>query len=222
MIKIDELIRCRRKSIALIITPDARLVVRAPLSTPEDFIYKLIHQKRSWITRKQALSKERVLKTKVRQFAPGEEFLFLGQAYPLTVVEDLPKAVVFDGALKISQAVLNNAKDHLELWYKTQASGHISERVDHYAKLAGLRYCCVRVNNAKTRWGSCGYTDKLNFTWRLIMAPPRVIDYVVIHELMHLKQRNHSRKFWDEVARMIPDYPQDEQWLKENGGLLIW
>ena len=109
-----------------------------------------------------------------------------------------------------------------EFRYKTQALDYITQRVEYYAQISGLKYRSIRINNATTRWGSCGYKNSLNFSWRLIMAPPRVVDYVIIHELMHLKQKNHSHKFWAEVALMMPDYAQEERWLKQNGYLLTW
>lgn len=222
MIKIDHLIRSCRKTIGLQITNDARLIVRAPFFASEDFIYKLIHRKLSWIKAKQDYFKQRQNKILIRRFLPGEEFLFLGHSYPLVVAEDLPKALVLDNSLMISKMVLNNAKDHIECWYKTRALEYITQRVEYYAQMTGSKYHSVRINNASTRWGSCGYKDRLNFTWRLIMAPERVVDYVIIHELMHLKQKNHSHKFWAKVALMMPDYKQDERWLKKNGHLLSW
>ena len=221
-IKIDKLIRSRRKTIGLQITNDARLIVRAPFFASENLIHKLIRSKESWIIAKQDYFKQRQNKILIRKFVPGEEYLFLGQSYPLVVVENLPKAVVLDNSLMISQMVLDNAREHLECWYKAQALEHITQRVEHYAQITGLKYKSIRINNAKTRWGSCGYKDTLNFTWRLVMAPARVVDYVIIHELMHLKQKNHSHKFWAEVAKIIPDYKQDERWLKQNGHLFVW
>ena len=222
-IKIDKLIRSHRKTIGLQITNDARLIVRAPHFASEDFIHKLIQRKESWIKTKQDYFKQRQAKTFVRKFVPGEEFLFLGQSYPLVMIEDIPKAVVMgNNSLMISKVVLGNAKDHLECWYKAQAFDYITQRVGYYAQSTGLKYQSIRINSATTRWGSCGYKDTLNFTWRLIMAPSRVVDYVIIHELMHLKQKNHSRKFWAEVAQMVPDYKQDEYWLKQYGHLLAW
>jgi predicted metal-dependent hydrolase len=221
-IKIDRIIRSHRKTIGLQITKDASLIVRAPYFASKDFIYKLIHRKVSWIKTKQDYFKQRQNKTLVRKFLPGEEFLFLGQSYPLMVNENLPEAVVMDNALMISPEALGRARDHLECWYKAQALEYITRRAAYYAGISGLKYRSVRVNNASTRWGSCGYKDSLNFTWRLIMAPARVVDYVIIHELMHLKQKNHSRKFWAEVALMSPDYKLDEHWIKKNGHLLEW
>jgi predicted metal-dependent hydrolase len=100
---------------------------------------------------------------------------------------------------------------------KRKALEHLRQRVAYYANLTGLTYKSVKINEAKTRWGSCSYTGAINFTWRLILAPERVIDYVVVHELMHLKQPNHSFRFWNEVKNLVPDYKQDEKWLKNNG-----
>ena len=219
-IKIDKLVRSYRKTIGLQITNDARLIVRAPFYASENLIHKLIHRKESWIKAKQDYFKQRQNKILVRKFVPGEEFLFLGQSYPLVTVENLPKAVILDQSLMISPMALGNARDHLECWYKARALEHITQRVEHYAQITGLKHESIRVNSATTRWGSCGHKDTLNFTWRLIMAPARVVDYVIIHELMHLKQKNHSHKFWEEVAKIIPDYKQDERWIKQNGHLL--
>ena len=94
----------------------------------------------------------------------------------------------------------------------------LNQRVGHFANLAQLSYNQIKISNARTRWGSCsGHTRNLMFNWRLALMPPRILDYIVVHELMHLKQANHSRRFWAEVERMIPDYKQDERWLKEYG-----
>ena len=217
------MIRSSRRTIGLQITKDARLIVRAPHFVSEDHIHKLLNQKESWIKSKLDYFSQRQNKVQVRRFIPGEEFLVRGRSYPLVIVDDLPKAVVLDGSLMISSVALANARDHLENWYKTQAMEYISPQTRYYAQLAGgLSYGSIRINSATTRWGSCGYKNSLNFTWRLIMAPERVIDYVIIHELMHLKQKNHSRKFWAEVRSMWPDYKQDELWLKTNGHLLTW
>ncbi len=221
-IKIDKLVRSRRKTIGLHITNDARLIVRAPYFASEDLIHQLIRRKEAWIKSKLELFKVRQSKIKPRKFQPGEEFLFLGQRYPLTPVEDLPRAVVLDGSLMIAEVALKNARDHLECWYKSQAQEYITQRVEYYSQLTALRYTSININNATTRWGSCGYQSTLNFTWRLIMAPARVIDYVVVHELMHLKQKNHSQKFWKEVANILPDYKLDDHWLKNCGHLLVW
>lgn len=96
----------------------------------------------------------------------------------------------------------------------------IEQRVRLYGKCAGLPYQSVGVNSAKTRWGSCGPKNTLNFSWRLIMTPMSVIDYVVVHELSHTRFHDHSSNFWRLVAKIKPDYFNQRQWLSENSGLL--
>ncbi len=221
-IKIHQIIRSHRRSIGLMINQSAQLIIRAPYRVSEDYIQKLVSQKQDWIIRKQRYFQAKQTQTLKRSFVPGEEFLYLGISYKLQAVDDLPKAVVFDGSLKISSQVLSNAKQHLESWYKLQAWDYISQKAGDLAQIHGLKYTSIKINDARTRWGSCGYKDTLNFTWRLIMAPQRVVDYVIVHELVHLKQKNHSRKFWAEVAKVLPDYKQDELWLKQNGDQLAW
>jgi predicted metal-dependent hydrolase len=218
-IPIDQLIRSRRRSISLMITKEAKLIVRAPHAVTDSYIQQVIQQKSAWIVQKQEYFRRKP-QAVAKNFLEGEEFLFLGKSYPLKIVDDLPKAVLLEDTLKISAMVLGNARQHIYGWYKSQALEYISQRVSQLAQANGLVYQHVGVNDAQTRWGSCGYKGTLNFSWRLIMAPPRVIDYVVIHELMHLKQRNHSRLFWQEVKKCIPDYKSDEHWLSQNNNLL--
>ena len=192
MVKIDRILRSRRKSIGLTINNQAELIVRAPHWLSVSEIERIVGQKEEWILKKKNFFAKRKQLLK-KQFIENEQFLYLGKTYSLRITDAIDKAVVLsDEYLQIHRASQSNAHDHLTNWYKEQALEHIRHRVKFYAASCGLKYTTVRVNEAKTRWGSCSYTDTLNFTWRLIMAPERVIDYVVVHELMHLKQMNHS------------------------------
>lgn len=101
--------------------------------------------------------------------------------------------------------------------YKREARDIIIPRVAELAKKYGFTYNSVKINSAMTRWGSCTSKKNLNFTYRLALAPDEVRDYVIIHELCHLRQMNHSKKFWDEVEAIMPDYKIQEKWLKQNG-----
>ena len=103
---------------------------------------------------------------------------------------------------------------------KKKAKKVIPERVEHYAKLAGISYNRIFIRLQKSRWGSCSVDGNLNFNCLLMLAPEDVRDYVVVHELCHRKEMNHSSAFWAEVARVVPDYREKERWLKENGPLL--
>ena len=110
---------------------------------------------------------------------------------------------------------------YLEKKYRAAAKQYIYERVEYYKELTGGHYTSIRIGDQKTRWGSCSSNGTLSFSWRLMLAPPRVLDYVVIHELCHLTYMNHSREFWAKVASIDPDYREHRKWLKDNGDSLI-
>jgi len=106
----------------------------------------------------------------------------------------------------------------LEAVYRKKARKQLEDRAAYYAGLMGVTYNRITVRAAKTRWGSCSARGNLNFHWKLILMPPEVLDYVVVHELAHRREMNHSSRFWAEVERIMPDYKRRRKWLKENGG----
>lgn len=215
--KIDQIIRTKRKSIALIVEPDGRLVVRAPIRISDADIKHLVKQKERWIREKQKQVKDKSTQSKPKVYMDGEEFLYLGKSYQLKIVADLNRALVLSRKFYLSRRVLPKAEIVFTEWYREQARAVISERVKLYAARHGFKYRKIRITSARTRWGSCSSMGNLNFTWRLVMAPPEVIDYVVVHELAHLRVNNHSKEFWKQVERIMPDYKQRLKWLKENG-----
>ncbi|MBI5182139.1 MAG: M48 family metallopeptidase [Nitrospirae bacterium] len=219
-IKVNKIIRSKRRTIALEIAQDASLIVRAPYRTPLDFIEKIIFKKRFWIKEKQEFVRDRYIKTAPREFVSGEGFLYLGDTYKLEIVDVLDMPIVFNNGFKIARKNYDIAKEILIGWYQEQAYQKIAERVIWHSSLSGLKYNKIRISNALRRWGSCSAKGNLNFSWRLIMSPLRVIDYVVVHELAHIEENNHSKRFWDKVKIMMPDYEQHKEWLKENRHLL--
>lgn len=102
-----------------------------------------------------------------------------------------------------------------------KALAYIPERVKYYAPIVGVNYTRITIRNQKTRWGSCSSKGGLNFNCLLMLTPPEVVDYVVVHELCHRKEMNHSKAFWAEVEKVLPDYKSAKRWLRENGGELI-
>lgn len=96
-----------------------------------------------------------------------------------------------------------------------------TERVEHFAKLIGVDYGRITIRNQRTRWGSCSSKGNLNFNCLLMLAPPDVLDYVVVHELCHRKEMNHSKAFWNEVEKVLPNYKESVTWLKEGGSLIM-
>ena len=215
-IQIDNLVRAKRRTIALIVERDGSLTVRAPRRATLNDIYGFIQEKTDWILR----SREKLKAIKPipkKAYVDGERFLFLGQEYELRLVPPQRPALKFDSRFILSTSARERGEQAFTKWYKTQALTIFTERVNHYANLHGLIPKEVKVNSAKTRWGSCTSAGTLNFTWRLVMAPLEVIDYVVLHELAHLKVKNHSPRFWKLVESLCPDFKHHRKWLRDHG-----
>ena len=212
----------RRKTISLHIKEDGKVVVYAPYSTLKCEIEKFINEKESWIVEKLS-EKKRSIKGAEKAFLPGEKFLYLGELFPLEIQDNNSKGY----PLKLSFGKFILDKDHIEKardlfiqWYKREAKERIGERVKYYSNRLQLFPKGVKITSAKYRWGSCSRDNRLSFSWRIIMVPLSVIDYVLIHELVHIKEKNHSRSFWSYVESIIPDYKGHRLWLKENGHAL--
>lgn len=220
-IEIEKIIRSkRRKTIALQITDDATLVIRAPLNVSEQTIKNVVAKHMEWVKKKRNDVLLRDPKFVRKEFVNGEEFLYLGKYYKLTVVENQNEALLFDNGFFLSKVYLPIAREVFINWYKQRAYEKISERVEWYARKRGFEYNKINVTNAQRRWASCSWRGNLNFSWRLIMAPLQVIDYVVVHELVHLEEKNHTKSFWNKVKMLMPNCEKHKEWLNKNGYLL--
>ena len=215
-IEIHKIIRTkRRRTIALIIGPDATLTVRAPIRTPVEYIEQLVSKKISWIKRKIREVRSRPT-VPGKEFVTGESFLFLGKPYKLSFSKNTQTPLDFRGGFVIAQEYQPHAKQLLTDWYKKRGREKITERVEWYSRSLGLKCRTINITAAKKRWGSCTADGNLNFSWRLIMAPLSIVDYAVVHELAHLEEKNHSKKFWNKIRTIFPDYKDRAKWLKEN------
>jgi predicted metal-dependent hydrolase len=218
-VRIHKVIRSRRRTIALVVGSDATLTVRAPLETPVEYLQDVVRRKLQWIKNKIAEVEKRP-PVGQKSFVNGESFLYLGDSYRLRIVNRADAPLIFRREFVLARDHVDQARDLLVDWYKTEAQKKIAARVVWHARRFGLSVGPVRISGAQKRWGSCGKGNRLNFSWRLIMAPLRVIDYVVIHELAHTVERSHSRDFWRKVAMMCPSYRSGMDWLKKNEHLL--
>lgn len=219
-IQISKIIRSQRRTIALQVCPDAAVIIRAPFRVSDAYINRFVESKRRWIARKQELVRQRRCSAREKEFVTGEEFMYLGQTYKLYVQPEQSMPLLFDSAFYLAQECRSRAGKEFIKWYRQQARARITERVNLCSSQAGLRYQQIRISGARKRWGSCSRANNLNFSWRLVMAPPAVIDYVVAHEVAHLEHKNHSRNFWNKVMVLDPDYQQHRKWLRLNGHLL--
>ena len=218
-IPVEKIIRSRRRTIGLEVTPAATLIVRAPLRAPAAYIEEVIRQKRSWILRKFDEMKQRPL-SPCYEYAEGEVFFFLGRAYPLHIVDHDSMTIECGERLYASRLLMPDIRNHLKRWYMKEARKEIQARCMWFSMKTGHVPATFRITDARHRWGSCTHNGGLNFSWRLIQAPPDIIDYVVVHELVHISQPDHSKKFWAKVQKILPDYVCRKKWLRENERLL--
>lgn len=218
-VTIDRLIRSRRRTVAIEIAEDGRLIVRAPHYAGLAYLERVVRDKALWIEAGQRAARRRVLETPRPRFAAGESFLYLGGRYPLSIVPDAAVPLVFSGVFSLAANHTHHPRQVFIGWYRRQAHAKLGERLGHFSRLSGLAFARYRVTDAERRWGSC-CRGNLAFAWRLIMAPPDVIDYVVVHELAHTAEPNHSRRFWARVEAIFPDFRTSRQWLADYGHTL--
>jgi len=219
-VEIKKIIRSKRKTISLQVSDEATLIVRAPFKVSEEIINRVILKHSNWIEKKKKEMQLRDIKFSKKEFVNGEGFLYLGNYYRLKLVENQENPLNFENGFFLSKDYLVGAKGIFIDWYKERAYEKISERVRWYAQKRGFKYNKINITNAQKRWGSCSHLGNLNFSWRLIMAPLPVIDYVIVHELLHLCEKNHSKAFWNKVKMLITNYKKHQEWLKKNGHLL--
>ncbi|HMB25642.1 MAG: M48 family metallopeptidase [Chloroflexota bacterium] len=219
-IEVNEIVRIKRKTLALIVKPDGSVIVRAPLRATQKLIREFVANNAKWIEKKRAEALA-FSPPAPKEYVPGETFMYLGNAYPLEIVKGQRKPLLLEGSFKLAASKQGTAKLVFERWYRTQAKQILTERVKLYASQYGLQYKKIGITSARTRWGSCSANGSLNFSWRLILAPLAVVDYVVVHELVHTVHHNHSKRFWNKVETIMPDYKERRKWLQKDGRQLM-
>lgn len=208
----------RRRTCALIVGFDGTVTMRIPLSMPGPAAGKLALSRMDWIMRKRRLA----LEEEARRLKMSAGVPYLGKIYKLSFLEGGNAGFSFHGfEFRLGGALRGSAFSLLGEWYRRRAELIIGARLGHYASRAGIRHAGFSLSNARRRWGACGGKGRLRFNWRLIMAPLFAVDYVVAHELAHLRRRDHSSRFWSEVSRIMPAYREGRAWLKANGRSLF-
>lgn len=205
---------------SIVIRPDNQVDVLAPSRMPATLIDHFVQDKQAWIQKKLRFNTEIRAKYQPKLFVEGESFDLLGKAYPLKLVSPASETHIDNGKLITATASADNIKIQLTRWYHQEAETHFRQRCAHFAPMVGKAPILVGIKAYKSRWGSCHHDGRIYFNWRLIMAPVWVIDDVIIHELCHLIHPNHSKVFWQEVARINPDHKKSQTWLKTNSLLL--
>lgn len=218
MIRPNKIVYSNRRTFSLEIGELGELTVRAPKKASEQEIFRIIDEKRDWILKKQLVAGQK--KPQTYKFDGTDEFYFMGKKYPIEFVRTKTK-ISFDGEkFIISEANQENLQELMIKWYKSKALKIATFLTDKYTDKLGIKHKNVKISSAKTRWGSCSSKKNINISWRLVLAPLQVLEYVIAHEVAHLKHLDHSKAFWDTVAFLQPNYKTYKKWLKENHNLL--
>ncbi len=202
-----------RRTIAMHIEPDGKILVKAPRFVSDGDIRRFIERHSDWIEKHQS----RI--TAVRESKKDDEYLFLGKSLTLSPGNHTTISVKEDKLL-FPKALLFRKEKEITSWYLTQARQIITKQTEKFAREMQADYRDITFSDTKSQWGRCTRDNRLQFSWRLVMAPILVLNYVVIHELSHTTEKNHSRAFWARVRQINPSYRQQLKWLKEHGSSL--
>lgn len=208
----------RRRTLQITVDRSGDLVLSAPPDVEEERLREFILEKRFWIYTKLA-EKDRLQKAvPTKSYVDGEGFLYLGRSYRLRLVDEQDVALkLLNGRFLLRRDLVENARHHLVQWYSGRAKLWLWDKVQDYVARMEVRPVGVKVQDMGYRWGSCGKGDWLYFHWKTILLPPRIAEYVAVHELAHLHQPHHTQEFWQRVERALPDFERRKIWLAEHG-----
>jgi len=210
-----------RKTASIYIERDGTISVLAPEQWAQDQIETVLERKRPWIYRSLAEWEDLNATRITREFVSGEGFLYLGRTYRLRMIEDQAKPLVLkNGYFYMRTDGLEKPYEIFKDFYRSKGQSKLKERVNYYQHKMGVGPGEVRVMELQNRWASCSDLHNLNFHWKCLMAPLRIIDYIVVHELAHLKHKNHTDAFWGEVDKVMHDFRERKEWLKQYGAAM--
>ncbi|VAX09415.1 Putative predicted metal-dependent hydrolase [hydrothermal vent metagenome] len=216
----------RRKTADIVIERNGVVTVRPPADYTPEQVDAVVDSKRMWIYRNLAEWKDLNASAVAREWVNGETFLYLGRAYRLSLVSAQARPLQLkEGRFCLSRTVVEQggteaARKAFEAYFADKGRQRFSERVAWFAPKVGVNVASIKVKEMGYRWASCGKSGTLNFHWKCMMAPPKIIDYIVVHELCHFHHRNHSAAFWNEVDKVMPDYRERKEWLRMHGASL--
>jgi len=212
-----------RKTTDIVIERDGIVTVRPPIGHTPEQVDKVVDSKRAWIYRNLAEWRDLNSSALVRRWVNGETFLYLGRGYRLSLAAKQEADLLLkDGRFCLRRAIIENggepaAKKAFEIYYTDKGLQRIKQRVQQFAPKVGVKPQTVILKDMGYRWASCGKSNTLAFHWKCMMAPAKIIDYFVVHELCHIRHRNHSDAYWNEVDKVMPDYAERKEWLRRNG-----
>jgi len=217
-------VRTNRIKTATVKVVDGQVSIVVPHALSDSRIQTILKQKKRWIREKLYLQ-NLASPTVKKEYVSGESFSYLGRNYRLKIKSDaIARVKLVNGQFEVRLPKQFNTPENihksLENWFRERAVLKFQEKVDRYAEIIGVTPKSVQVRSYRSRWGSCSMSGRISFNWKVIIAPNRVVDYVVVHELCHLVHHNHGSEFWRQVRSVLPDYEESRLWLKDNGGFL--
>ena len=220
----------RKKTLSLRVEPDGSVVVFAPETVPELRIAAIVRKKAQWIVERLRRVADVPPAPTPRKYVSGESFQYLGRQYRLKVQRGETEGVRLSAGfliITVSRTVAAAERpDHIRSllidWYRSHATERLPFKVSELSARIGVTPKTVFIREPKQRWGSCDANGALRLNWRIIQAPPKLIDYVIAHELIHIPHPNHSPTFWSNLGRVMPDYEQRRETLRKIGAFLVW
>lgn len=212
----------RRKTLELTIDRGGELILAAPPAVSHEVLTDFVRDKRFWLYTKLAEKAARQQPSGGKAYVTGEGFHYLGRSYRLLLVDAQSTPLKLEaGRFKLLRSEAGRGREHFIGWYTDHAAPWLQRRVAQWAGRMEVQPAGVQIRDLGYRWGSCGRAGGVNFHWTVILLPARVIDYVVVHELAHLVEPNHTPVFWARVARALPEYAERKAWLAERGGQYV-
>ncbi|MCL1678811.1 M48 family metallopeptidase [Elizabethkingia miricola] len=215
-----QIIFSKRKTATISVERDRKIIVRVPEGLSDDKINEIVLGKEKWILEKLNHNQKYNPIISNKEFVSGETLNYLGRNYQLQIVNNEFDNIIFDRRFLISKSNQEIANRLFKEWYKTKAVEKIKPIAKKFAKHLGVEYKEIKISEMKYRWGSCTPNGNLLFNWRIIKAPMYVVEYVIVHELAHLIEHNHSVDFWNIVSVQLPNFDKAKEWLKLNGEIL--
>ena len=212
----------RRKTVGILVERDRRVIVKAPEGFPASRIQEIVEKKKDWIEEKVNNSYKYPTQPSKKEFVSGESMMLMGRNCTLLVINENIRGIKFDGfSFRISKNNQERAHNLFVSWYKKYALSQIEPMAKSFAQRLGVTYNgCSVTDTMKYRWASCTPKGNVNFSWRIIKAPVFVIEYLIVHELAHLRISEHSLEFWNIVSIQVPSYEDAKIWLRDNGNVL--
>lgn len=214
------LVRSQRKTASIYIERDGSVSVLVPEKLTNEQVEELLESKRKWIYTNLAEWRDLNARKVQRDYVNGEGFLYLGRSYRLKLVPDLTEPLTLKDGYFCLRTVIGSVPDGdaaFKEFYRAKGAERIPPRVAYFQTQLDVQPNSIKVIDLQHNWASCTPEGNLNFHWKWMMAPLRVIDYIVVHKLVHLIHPNHTEAFWNELDKVMPDFQERKDWLREHG-----